>query len=491
MSIFWRKSIDQLRADAASGQLRRALGPVQLTTLGIGAIIGAGIFVLTGQAAAQHAGPGIVLSFVLAGAACGFAGLCYAEFASMIPVAGSAYTYAYATMGELLAWIIGWDLILEYSLGAATVAVGWSGYVVSFLTDLGIHFPLAWANPSGLPILVDGVATGTGIFNLPAALIALLVTALLVVGIRESASANATIVVIKVVVVLLFIAFGASFVNPDNWSPFVPASTGTFGEFGWSGIVRGAAVVFFAYIGFDAVSVAAQEARNPQKDMPVGILASLVICTVLYIAVSLVLTGIVPYTQLNVPDPIAVGINATGLTWLKPFIKLGAIAGLSSVILVMIMAQPRIFYAMSRDGLLPPVFKRIHPRFRTPHVTTMVTGLAVALTAGVFPIGELGHMVSIGTLLAFVIVSLGVLVLRYTHPHIDRPFKTPGMPVVPLLGAGSCFYLMSFLPLVTWLRLLVWLAIGLAIYFLYGARAAARARALGLTSAPAEVADRH
>lgn len=491
MNLFWRKSIDQLRADAASGQLRRALGPIQLTALGIGAIIGAGIFVLTGQAAAQHAGPAIVLSFVLAGAACAFAGLCYAEFASMIPVAGSAYTYAYATMGELLAWIIGWDLILEYSLGAATVAVGWSGYVVSFLRDIGIDFPLEWANPTGAQIMVDGSAAGTGIFNLPAALIALLVTALLVIGIRESASTNTAIVIIKVSVVLLFIAFGAAFVNPGNWTPFIPESTGTFGEFGWSGIVRGAAVVFFAYIGFDAVSVAAQEARDPQKDMPTGILASLAICTVLYIAVSLVLTGIVPYTTLNVPDPIAVGIDATGLTWLKPFIKLGAIAGLSSVILVLIMAQPRIFYAMARDGLLPPLFKRIHPKFRTPHITTMVTGIAVALTAGLFPIGDLGHMVSIGTLLAFAIVSIGVLVLRYKQPNLDRPFRTPGMPVVPLLGAGFCFYLMLSLPLVTWVRLLVWLAIGLAIYFLYGARAAARARELGLTDAPPELAEPH
>jgi APA family basic amino acid/polyamine antiporter len=491
MDLFWRKSIEQLRADAASGQLRRALGPVQLTTLGVGAIIGAGIFVLTGQAAAQHAGPAIVLSFILAGAACGFAGLCYAEFASMIPVAGSAYTYAYATMGELLAWIIGWDLILEYSLGAATVAVGWSGYVVSFLRDLGINFPLEWANPSGVDILVNGQVVGQGIFNVPAAIIALLVTALLVVGIKESASANATIVVIKVAVVLLFIAFGVSFVNSDNWSPFIPESTGTFGEFGWSGIVRGAAVVFFAYIGFDAVSVAAQEAKNPQKDMPTGILMSLAICTILYIAVALVLTGIVPYTSLNVPDPIAVGIDATGLSWLKPFIKLGAIAGLSSVILVMIMAQPRIFYAMSRDGLLPPVFKRIHPKFRTPHITTVVTGIAVAMTAGIFPIGQLGHMVSIGTLLAFVIVSLGVLVLRYKQPNLDRPFRTPGMPFVPILGALSCLYLMSFLPLETWIRLFIWLAIGLAIYFLYGARSAARARALGLTNAPPEIIDTH
>ncbi len=491
MNLFWRKSIDQLRADAASGQLRRALGPAQLTMLGVGAIIGAGIFVLTGQAAAQHAGPAIVLSFILAGTACALAGLCYAEFASMIPVAGSAYTYAYATMGEFLAWIIGWDLILEYSLGAATVAVGWSGYVVSFLRDMGVAIPLEWANPRGADIIVDGQVVGTGIFNVPAALIALLVTTLLVVGIRESASANAVIVVIKVAVVLLFISFGAAFVNPDNCSQFIPASTGTYGEFGWSGVVRAAAVVFFAYIGFDAVSVAAQEAKNPQKDMPIGILASLAICTALYILVSLVLTGVVSYTTLNVPDPIAVGIDATGLVWLKPLVKLGAIAGLSSVILVLIMAQPRIFYAMARDGLLPSVFKTIHPRFRTPHVTTMVTGLAVAITAGLFPIGQLGHMVSIGTLLAFTIVCLGVMVLRYRQPEIERPFRTPGMPVVPILGALSCFYLMASLPLETWLRLIVWLVIGLAIYFLYGGRAAARARAAGLTQEKAELVEHH
>ena len=491
MDLFWRKSVDQLRRDAASGTLRRALGPVQLTMLGIGAIIGAGIFVLTGQAAAQHAGPAIVLSFILSGMACGFAGLCYAEFASMIPVAGSAYTYAYATMGELLAWIIGWDLILEYSLGAATVAVGWSGYVVSFLHDLGFDFPAQWANPSGVAVMQDGVQVATGVFNVPAAIIALLVTALLVVGIRESASANATIVMIKVAVVLLFIAFGAAYINADNWSPFIPTPTGERGEFGFGGIVTGASVVFFAYIGFDAVSVAAQEAKNPQKDMPVGILASLVICTILYILVSLVLTGIVRYTELNVPDPIAVGINATGLTWLKPFVKLGAIAGLSSVILVMIMAQPRIFYSMARDGLLPPMFKKIHPKFQTPHITTVLTGVVVAATAGLFPIGALGHMVSIGTLLAFVIVCIGVLVLRYKEPDLDRPFKTPGMPVVPILGAIFCLYLMYGLPGITWLRLLIWLGLGLAIYFLYGARAAARARELGLTNAPAELVDKH
>jgi APA family basic amino acid/polyamine antiporter len=491
MDLFWRKSVEQLRRDAASGTLRRALGPVQLTMLGIGAIIGAGIFVLTGQAAAQHAGPAIVLSFVLSGMACGFAGLCYAEFASMIPVAGSAYTYAYATMGELLAWIIGWDLILEYSLGAATVAVGWSGYVVSFLHDLGIEFPAQWANPRGDVVDAAGNVIAQGIFNVPAFVIAMLVTALLVVGIKESASANATIVMIKVAVVLLFIAFGAAYINADNWKPFIPEPTGVRGEFGFDGIVTGASVVFFAYIGFDAVSVAAQEAKNPQKDMPIGILASLVICTILYILVSLVLTGIVKYTSLNVPDPMAVGIDATGLTWLRPFIKLGAIAGLSSVILVMIMAQPRIFYSMARDGLLPPMFKKIHPRFHTPHITTVLTGFVVAVVAGLFPIGALGHMVSIGTLLAFVIVCLGVLVLRYKEPDLERPFRTPGMPVVPILGAVFCLYLMYGLPGITWLRLLIWLAIGLAIYFLYGGAAAARARALGLTDAPPEIIDRH
>ncbi len=472
MGMFTRKSMASLQTEAEAGTLRRVLGPVNLTTLGVGAIIGAGIFVLTGQAAAQYAGPAIVLSFVLAGIACAFAGLCYSEMASMIPVAGSAYTYSYATMGEFLAWIIGWDLILEYSLGAATVAVGWSGYVVSFLrNNLGINVP---AQLSAAP----GTTMGgeTAIFNLPAALVVLLVTGLLIIGIKESARVNATIVILKVAVILLFIAFGVAFVNADNLTPFIPANTGEYGEFGWSGIVRGAGVIFFAYIGFDAVSTAAQEAKNPQKDMPTGILLSLAICTILYITVSLVMTGIVPFDQLQVPDPIAVAIDNTTLNWLNPLIKLGAIAGLSSVILVMLLAQPRIFYSMSRDGLLPPFAGKIHPRFRTPHITTAITGVAVAAAAGFFPIGALGELVSIGTLLAFVLVCAGVIVLRRTMPDAPRPFKVPGMPWVPLLGVVSCLYLMAGLPWATWQRLLIWLVIGLAIYFLYGRNAAERLR---------------
>lgn len=467
--ILITKPVDLLvRESHDTGEgLRRALGPTELTALGIGAIIGAGIFVLTGHAAATHAGPAIVLSFILAGFACAFAGLCYAEMASMIPIAGSAYTYSYATMGEFFAWIIGWDLILEYLFGSVTVAIGWSGYMVSFLRDFGIIFPPALSAAPGTSVtLLDGSQV-TAIFNIPAALIILAVTSLLVIGIKESAFVNNIIVIVKVVILLIFIAVGVGFINTGNWQPFIPPNTGTFGEFGASGVLRGAGVIFFAYIGFDAVSTAAQEARNPQKDMPIGILGSLVLCTVLYIAVALVLTGIVSYTQLNVPDPVAVGVDAIGTAWLAPIVKIGAIGGLSSVILVMLLSQPRIFWSMSRDGLLPQVFSHVHPRFRTPHVTILVTGLIAALLAGVLPIGIVGELVSIGTLLAFVIVCAGVIVLRRTQPNAPRPFRCPGVPLIPILGIITCLSQMAALPLDTWLRLLAWMAFGMVIYFLY------------------------
>ncbi len=483
MSLFRRKDVAALQAELATDHsLKRTLGAGGLVMLGIGAIIGAGIFVLTGQAAATYAGPAIVYSFLLAGTACAFAGLCYAEFAAMIPIAGSAYTYGYATMGEFVAWIIGWDLILEYLFAASTVAVGWSGYFVSLLRDMGIDLPAAYTsapyNHTAVPdaglnvwrIFTEGwTRTPGAVLNVPAMVIVGLISILLIIGIQESSRFNNIIVVVKVAVVLAFIAFGAAYINRENWEPFIPTMTEP-GHFGWSGIVRAAGVIFFAYIGFDAVSTAAQETKNPKRDMPIGILGSLVICTVLYIAVSLVLTGIVSYKELNVPDPIAVGINAAGpgLAWLRPFIKIGAIAGLSSVILVMLMGQPRIFYTMAKDGLLPPVFSAVHPKFKTPWLATIMTGAVAMLCAGLLPIGLLGELVSIGTLLAFAIVCGGVLVLRYTDPDIPRPFRTPLVPLVPLLGVGSCLYLMQALPIDTWARLIVWMAIGIAIYFGYG-----------------------
>lgn len=511
MNLFARKSIDVLRADAfdeSEHSLRRALGSVNLVALGIGAIIGAGIFVLTGIAAAQYAGPAIVLSFVLAGIACAFAGLCYSEFAAMIPIAGSAYTYGYATLGELVAWIIGWDLILEYLFGAATVAVGWSRYVVSFLDDLGIHIAPQWANAPGvrliqLPDTADwvqvtpqllgdlaqrGIDVGTlaqtsGTFNFVALVAIAVLTTLLVIGIKESARFNNGIVIVKLSVILMFIVAGAWFIlrNPataaDNWSPFIPPNEGGFGSYGITGILRAAGVIFFAYIGFDAVSTAAQEAKNPQRDMPIGILGSLLICTLLYILVSGILTGLVPYTQLNVGDPVAVGIDRVGIRGLDFLVKIGAIAGLSSVMLVMLLGQSRVFFSMARDRLLPAAFSRVHPRFRTPYLTTIVTGAVCAVVAGALPITLLGELVSIGTLLAFVIVCGGVWYLRVKDPERERPFRVhmPRMggvliPYVPLLGIGVCLALMLGLPKDTWVRLFAWMALGLLIYFGYSRR---------------------
>ncbi len=475
MALFSKKSISALQAEAADEgehSLKRVLTATNLTMLGIGAIIGAGIFVLTGTAAAQYAGPGVVLAFVLAGLGCLFAGLCYAEFASMIPIAGSAYTYGYATLGELTAWIIGWDLILEYLFGAATVAVGWSGYFTAFLNEAGMGLPAAFTQA---PLNVEGTHTlvrnAGGVINVPAMVLILLLTILLVIGIKESARFNNIIVFVKVAIVFLVIGFGFQFVNADNWRPFIPENTtGEFGNYGWTGIVRAAGVVFFAYIGFDAVSTAAQESKNPQRDMPIGILTSLGICTLLYILMALVMTGLAHYTELDVPHPVYVALEKAGpgLAWLRTLVNIGAIAGFASVVLVMLLAQPRIFYTMSRDGLLPPVFSKVHPKFKTPYITTIMTGLVAAVVAGLFPIGLLGELVSIGTLFAFVIVCAGVLVLRYRSPELHRPFRTPLVPVVPILGILICGYMMYGLPQDTWLRLMIWLALGLVIYFAYG-----------------------
>ncbi len=462
-----RKRLEDLTGDEEGHSLTKSLNALSITAIGIGCIIGAGIFVLTGTAAANYAGPGIMLSFALGGIACAFVGLCYAELSALIPVSGSSYTYTYATLGEFFAWVIGWDLVLEYAMGAATVSVGWSGYMVSILRDLGIFLPPQLTSSLGASVKLADGSTATGVFNVPAALIVLLLTFLLSRGTKESATANNIMVVVKLAVVVGFIVIGAFYVDTSHWSPMIPENKGEFGEFGWSGVLRGAGVVFFAYIGFDAVSTAAQEAKKPQTDMPIGILGSLGVCTVLYILVAAVLTGLVPYTELNVPDPIAKGADAVGMGWFSWPIKIGAIAGLTTVMLVLLYGQSRIFYTMSKDGLLPPVFAKIHEKYDTPYLSQWMIGGCVALIGGLLPISLLGEMVSIGTLFAFILVCGAVIYLRRSESDAHRPFRVPGVPVVPILGILFCLALMAGLPLDTWIRLVVWMAIGLAIYFAY------------------------
>jgi APA family basic amino acid/polyamine antiporter len=467
------KSIAELREQESSGnQLHRALNATQLTLLGIGGIIGTGIFVLTGTAAANHAGPALPLSFIIAGLGCTFAGLCYAEFAAMIPVTGSAYSYSYATLGEGVAWFIGWNLVLEYLFAVATVSVGWSGYAVSLLDQLHIHIPAALSNaPFGTPSGSESfeiVRTGA-IINVPAILIVAAIATICYIGIKQSAAFNSVIVAIKVTVIVLFILFGVSYINTANWHPFIPPNTGQTGVFGLSGIMAASGVIFFAYIGFDAVSTAAQETKNPQRDMPIGILASLVICTILYVVVSAVLTGMVHYTELDVAAPVALALDKhEGLHWLGIPVKLGAVAGMTSVMLVMTIAQARIFFAMSRDGLLPPFFGRVHPRFRTPSTGTVITGVCAAIVGGLFPVKILGELVAIGTLAAFVTVCIGILILRRTRPDLPRPFRTPVPWLVCPAGAIICGAMMVYLGPATWLRLVVWTAIGVVIYAFYG-----------------------
>ncbi len=537
MDLFRIKPLERILAEAeesGEGTLKKTLGAKALTLLGVGAIIGTGIFVLTGQAAGRHSGPAVVISMILAGVVSALAALCYSEFASSVPISGSAYAYSYATLGEFIAWIIGWDLILEYAFGAATVAVGWSGSMVALLSVFGIQFPIALSAapgtqfvfvnqsaadqlsnlrientilnpPAGYNVLTSELQQGltqigidppveTALFNLPAFLIALAVTALLVRGIQESANFNSVVVMVKIGVVVLFIIAGIGFVNTHylgmgcqpgvgDCLQFIPPNTGVFGEYGFSGILTGAAVIFFAYIGFDAVSTAAQEAKNPQRDMPRAILGSLLICTILYILVSGVMVGLVPYTQLKEETaPIAVAImsasrmaaegSAVSLI-LKSFsviVIVGAVLGLTSTMVVQMMGQPRIFYSMAKDGLLPGWAAKIHPRFRTPHVTTIITGVLVAVMAALVPISALGQLVSIGTLFAFIVVSIGIVVLRQTRPDLPRPFRVPFSPVIPILTALTSFYLMYSLPFDTWARLLVWMLIGIGIYFAYGVK---------------------
>jgi APA family basic amino acid/polyamine antiporter len=477
MSLFVKKPLGSLLAeskDTGGHTLKKTLGAGSLVALGIGAIIGAGLFSITGGAAANQAGPAITLSFIVAAAGCAFAGLCYAEFASMIPVAGSAYTYSYATMGEFIAWIIGWDLVLEYAVGAATVSISWSRYLVKFLDGFNVHLPAS---------LTTGPWDG-GMINLPAVFIVILMSLLLIKGTKESAGVNAVIVALKVTVVIIFIILGWKYINNDNYTPYIPDNTGNFGEFGFSGIIRAAAIVFFAYIGFDAVSTAAQEAKRPAKDMPIGILGSLFICTILYILFAHVMTGVTSYTTFRGQDgiaPVAVAIEHMGkpdaagvihadYPWLNKAIIVAILAGYSSVILVMLMGQSRVFFSMSKDGLLPKVFSDVHAKFRTPAKSTALFMLFVSLFAAFVPARVVGEMTSIGTLFAFILVCIGVMVLRKSQPNAPRAFKTPLVPLVPILGIFTCLFMMVFLPLDTWIRLIVWMILGLDIYLAYSVR---------------------
>jgi APA family basic amino acid/polyamine antiporter len=465
-SLFGRKGMGELQKEADGSHLNRTLGPWSLIALGIGAIIGAGLFSLTGIVAADNAGPAVVISFIIASIGCAFAGMCYSELASMIPVAGSAYTYAYATLGELVGWTVGWTLVLEYAVGAGTVSVSWSRYVTALLRDFGITLPAQWTlSPFEKATLADGT-TVHGIVNLPAIFIIVIVSALLIRGIQESARVNAVIVVIKVAVVLAVVGAGVFYIKSQNYVPFIPENTGEFGHFGWSGILRGAGVIFFAYIGFDAVSTAAQETKDPQRNMPIGILGSLLICTVLYIAFGFVLTGLVNYKDLqNDAHPVVTAINQTPFTWLRTATTLGVICGFTTVILVMLLGQSRVFYSMSRDGLLPKVFSVLHPSWKTPWLSNLIFMAGAGLLGGLVPIHILGHMTSIGTLLAFIIVCAGVLVLRKTHPEFKRTYRVPFVPYVPVAGILVCLAMMVSLDIYTWIRLVGWLLVGMLIFF--------------------------
>ncbi len=471
MSLFVKKPLSQLLAQAQGGEhsLKKTLSSFNLVTLGIGAIIGAGLFSLTGIVAAENAGPGVVYSFVIAAVGCAFAGLCYAEFAAMIPIAGSAYTYAYTTMGEFVAWIIGWALVLEYALGAATVSISFSQYFGKFFHNMGIELPQQWMHsPFESYTLADGTVMQGGNMNIIAVVIVILISLLLIKGTQESAFVNNLLVILKVSVVLLFIAIGWSFINPVNHTPFVPENTGSFGHFGWSGILRGAGIVFFAFIGFDAVSTAAQEAKNPQKGMPIGILGSLAICTILYVLFSYVMTGIANYTEFKgSAAPVAIAIAKTPYVWLNQTVIIAILAGYTSVMLVMLLGQSRVFYTMSKDGLLPKLFSDLHPKFATPYKCNLLFAVFVSLFAGFVPVKVVGELVSMGTLFAFVLVCIGVMLMRKTEPNAVRPFRTPLVPLVPILGILVCVAMMVSLPGLTWLNMLAWMVIGFIVYFLY------------------------